>query len=184
MTSAKSSAPKAQPLKSKALKSDTLKSEVLKEAPKSQATKAKALKEAASQDFADQQARCLADLEATLKCIEGRWKLVILSRLCNGAVLRFSELERAIPDVSQKMLIQQLRDLEQDGIVARIVHQQIPPKVEYTMTEIGTALGPVFQALLDWATLRKEGRAAVRKRQVIAANRARSQRKRTGKTLR
>ena len=178
MTSAKSSALKAQPLKSKVLKSEALKSEP----PKSQATKAKALKsEATAQDFADQQARCLADLEATLKCIEGRWKLVILSRLCNGAVLRFSELERAIPDVSQKMLIQQLRDLEQDGIVARIVHQQIPPKVEYTMTEVGTALGPVFQALLDWATLRKEGHAALRKRQVIAANRARSQSKRAAK---
>lgn len=167
MTSAKSEALKAQPLKSHVLKSQAL---------KTQASKTLALK---SQVLADQHASCLADLEATLKCLEGRWKLVILSRLCNGAVLRFSELERAIPDVSQKMLIQQLRDLEQDGIVTRIVHQQIPPKVEYTMTDAGTALGPVFQALLDWATLRKEGRAAVRKRQAIAASRARSQSKRT-----
>lgn len=118
---------------------------------------------------------CLADLEATLKCIEGRWKLVILSRLCDGAVLRFSQLERAIPNVSQKMLTQQLRDLERDGIVARIVHQQIPPKVEYTMTDAGKALGPVFQALLDWAALRKQN-GVPRKRPAMAARQASSKR--------
>src|SRR6266699_2757014 len=70
-------------------------------------------------------------VEQALKILEGRWKLVILFHLFGGKLLRFSDLERAIPAVSQKMLIQQLRQMERDGIVRRIVHHQVPPKVEY-----------------------------------------------------
>lgn len=70
--------------------------------------------------------------EEALKVLEGRWKLVIIFRLFAQRVLRFSDLERAIPAVSQKMLIQQLRQLERDGIVQRTVHPQVPPRVEYT----------------------------------------------------
>ena len=69
-------------------------------------------------------------VEATLKVLEGRWKLLILFQLFGGKVLRFSDLERAIPAISQKMLIQQLRQMEADGIVRRIVHHQVRPKVE------------------------------------------------------
>jgi DNA-binding HxlR family transcriptional regulator len=92
--------------------------------------------------------------------LEGRWKLVIIYRLfgCESAaspIMRFSELERAIPNVSQKMLIQQLRCLERDGIVQRTIHPQVPPKVEYQLTEIGEALRPTLRSLLDWADLRK-----------------------------
>jgi DNA-binding HxlR family transcriptional regulator len=68
--------------------------------------------------------------------------------------MRFSELQRAIPDVSQKMLVQRLRDLERDDILRRTIHPQVPAKVEYSLTDIGKALGPVFVALLDWAALR------------------------------
>ncbi len=94
------------------------------------------------------------------KLLEGRWKLVIIHNLGGpeGAkmpIKRFSELERAIPNVSQKMLIQQLRCLERDGIVQRTIHPQVPPKVEYQLTEIGEALRPTLRALLDWADLRK-----------------------------
>ena len=64
---------------------------------------------------------------------------------------RFSDLERAIPAISQKMLIQQLRQLERDGIVARIVHAQVPPKVEYHMTKWGQSLCPALDELLTWA---------------------------------
>jgi DNA-binding HxlR family transcriptional regulator len=67
-------------------------------------------------------------VEAALKILEGRWKLVILFHLFDGKLLRFSELERAIPSISQKMLIQQLRQLENDGVVRRIVHQQVRQK--------------------------------------------------------
>lgn len=92
-----------------------------------------------------------------VKLLEGRWKLVILFHLFGGRVMRFSELERAIPAVSQKMLIQQLRQLEADGIVKRIVHQQVPPKVEYALTDWGQALCPALDALLTWAAQRPEG---------------------------
>lgn len=95
-------------------------------------------------------------VEGALKLLEGRWKLVILFHLFGGAVLRFSDLERAIPGVSQKMLIQQLRQMERDGIVRRIVHHQVPPKVEYRLTDWGQALCPALDALLSWAALRAE----------------------------
>lgn len=86
-----------------------------------------------------------------IRVLEGRWKLVILFQLFGSNVRRFSELERAIPGVSQKMLIQQLRQLEVDGVVARIVHAQVPPKVEYHLTEWGQSLCPVLDKLLNWA---------------------------------
>ena len=82
--------------------------------------------------------------------LEGRWKLVILFHLFGGKVMRFSDLERAIPGVSQKMLAQQLRALEQDGIVTRVVHPQVPPRVDYQLTEWGEALCPALDALLTW----------------------------------
>ncbi|CAH2602095.1 Helix-turn-helix transcriptional regulator [Rhodovastum atsumiense] len=94
-------------------------------------------------------------VEQALKFLEGRWKLVILFRLFGGKVLRFSELEKAIPAVSQKMLIQQLRQMEADGIVRRIVHHQVPPKVEYCLTDWGQALCPALDALLKWAEARE-----------------------------
>lgn len=93
-------------------------------------------------------------VEQALQFLEGRWKLVILFRLFGGKVLRFSELERSIPAISQKMLIQQLRQMEQDGIVRRIVHHQVPPKVEYCLTDWGQALCPALDALLGWAETR------------------------------
>jgi len=93
-------------------------------------------------------------VESALKLLEGRWKLVILFHLFGGRVLRFSELERAIPAISQKMLIQQLRQMENDGIVLRIVHHQVPPKVEYRLTDWGQALCPALDALLKWAALK------------------------------
>lgn len=95
-------------------------------------------------------------VENVLKLLEGRWKLVILFHLFGGNVMRFSDLERAIPAVSQKMLIQQLRQMETDGIVRRIVHHQVPPKVEYRLTEWGQALCPALDALLSWAAQREE----------------------------
>ncbi len=94
-------------------------------------------------------------LEQAFKFVEGRWKLLILFHLFGGKVLRFSDLERAIPAISQKMLAQQLRRLEGDGVVQRIVHNQVPPKVEYRLTEWGQALCPALDALLKWAEARE-----------------------------
>jgi DNA-binding HxlR family transcriptional regulator len=93
-------------------------------------------------------------VEQAFKFLEGRWKLVILFHLFGGKMLRFSDLERAIPAISQKMLIQQLRQFERDGIVRRIVHHQVPPKVEYGLTEWGQELCPALDALLTWAEAR------------------------------
>ncbi|QKC68870.1 MarR family transcriptional regulator [Mesorhizobium loti] len=98
-------------------------------------------------------------VENVLRILEGRWKLVILFHLFGGKVLRFSDLERAIPAISQKMLIQQLRQMESDGIVRRIVHHQVPPKVEYCLTDWGQALCPALDALLKWAALRDPAEA-------------------------
>jgi DNA-binding HxlR family transcriptional regulator len=94
-------------------------------------------------------------VEQALKILEGRWKLVILFHLFGGKVLRFSDLERAIPAISQKMLIQQLRQMEKDGVVRRTVHHQVPPKVEYSLTDWGQALCPALDALLTWAAQRE-----------------------------
>ena len=96
-----------------------------------------------------------ADVEATLRILEGRWKLLILFHLFDGKLQRFSDLERAIPAISQKMLIQQLRQLERDGVVRRIVHHQVPPKVEYGLTDWGRSLCPALDAILIWAAGRE-----------------------------
>jgi DNA-binding HxlR family transcriptional regulator len=93
-------------------------------------------------------------VEQAFKFLEGRWKLLILFHLFGGKMLRFSELERALPAISQKMLIQQLRQMEKDGIVRRVVYHQVPPKVEYGLTEWGQALCPALDALLQWAAAR------------------------------
>ncbi|AJE23715.1 winged helix-turn-helix transcriptional regulator [Azotobacter chroococcum] len=86
-----------------------------------------------------------------IRVLEGRWKLMILFQLFVSKLLRFSELERAIPGISQKMLIQQLRQLEADGVVTRIAHPEVPPRVEYLLTEWGQSLCPVLDNLLTWA---------------------------------
>ncbi len=80
---------------------------------------------------------------------------MILFHLFGGHVLRFSDLERAIPGISQKMLIQQLGQMEKDRIVRRIVHHQVAPKVEYDLTDWGQALCPALDALLTWAAQRE-----------------------------
>jgi DNA-binding HxlR family transcriptional regulator len=91
---------------------------------------------------------------------QGRWKLVILFQLFDGKLVRFSQLERAIPSISQKMLIQQLRQLESDGVVRRIVHHQVPPRVEYGLTDWGEALCPALDELLKWAASREDFKGA------------------------
>ena len=93
-------------------------------------------------------------VDEALRVLEGRWKLVILFQLFGGKILRFSDLKRSIPGISEKMLIQQVRQMESDGVVRRIVHHQVPPKVEYCLTKWGQALCPALDALLKWAALR------------------------------
>jgi DNA-binding HxlR family transcriptional regulator len=90
-------------------------------------------------------------VEEALKVLEGRWKLIILFHLFVEETLRLGELERAIPGITQKMLIQQLRGLERDGVVSRLVYPVVPPKVEYRLTPSGKDLCPALDELLYWA---------------------------------
>ena len=99
-------------------------------------------------------------VESAFRILEGRWKMIIVFHLFARGTLRFSELERAIPAVSQKMLIQQLRELERDSIVRRTVYPQVPPRVEYDLTEWGKAMCPALDALLEWAAQRPTPSAA------------------------
>jgi len=92
-----------------------------------------------------------------LRVLDGKWKIIIICQLfATKGPVRFSELERLIEGVNQKMLIQQLRQLERDGIVERTVYPQVPPKVEYALSEMGVALGPSMEALIDWAERRRQ----------------------------
>lgn len=89
-------------------------------------------------------------VEACLSVIGGRWKPVILFKLMEEGVLRFGELRRLVPDATQKTLTNQLRELEADGIVHRAVYAEVPPKVEYSLTEYGLTLRPILVAMRDW----------------------------------
>lgn len=92
-----------------------------------------------------------------LRVLEGKWKIVIIFQLFAAKQpLRFSELERRVEGVNQKMLIQQLKELEKDGIVTRTVYPQVPPRVDYALSAMGSALGPSIEALIDWAFLRRD----------------------------
>lgn len=83
--------------------------------------------------------------------LRGRWKLVILFHLFDGKVQRFSDLERLVKGISQKMLAQQLRALESDGLVIRTIYDEKPPRVEYRLTPWGQNLCPVLDTMLSWA---------------------------------
>lgn len=87
----------------------------------------------------------------TQDVIRGKWKLVILYLLTDG-VMRFSELQRALPSVRQGYLTQQLRELEQDGMINREVYKVIPPKVEYSLADMGVRFLKVMEAMREWGT--------------------------------
>lgn len=90
-------------------------------------------------------------VEAALEAIGGKWKGVILFHLQSGTK-RFNELRRLIPDVTQRMLTKQLRELESDQIIFRNIYPEVPPRVEYSLTEFGETLSPILTALQQWGT--------------------------------
>lgn len=91
----------------------------------------------------------------TLNIIGGRWKPAILFRLKNGTV-RYGELKKDIEGISERMLVAQLRELEADGLVERIVYAEVPPRVEYRMTKLGISIEPVLIAMSDWGNMHRE----------------------------
>ncbi len=88
-------------------------------------------------------------MEAALNVLSGKWKLTILNRLLPGTQ-RYSDLKKQIPAITEKMLTQQLRELEEDGIISRKVYPVVPPRVEYTFTNTGLQLADVFKSLAIW----------------------------------
>lgn len=97
--------------------------------------------------FKDIEYQC--SMELTLDLIGGKWKALILWHL-RESTLRFSELKRTLPKITQKMLTQQLRELEGSGLVNRFIYTQIPPKVEYSLTPAGKSLLPILSTLCQW----------------------------------
>jgi DNA-binding HxlR family transcriptional regulator len=93
-------------------------------------------------------------VEYTLEIIGGKWKGVLLYHLIDGKK-RFNELRRICPSITQRMLTLQLRELEQDGIVHREVFQQVPPKVEYSLTPLGRTLEPIIIQIREWGIVYK-----------------------------
>ncbi|MCH3951537.1 MAG: helix-turn-helix transcriptional regulator [Acidaminococcus sp.] len=88
-------------------------------------------------------------VEATLSRIGGKYKCIILYHL-GQSTLRFSELQRLMPQATAKMLAQQLHDLEKDGIIQRKVYPVVPPKTEYSLTDFGKTLSPIMEAMCEW----------------------------------
>jgi DNA-binding HxlR family transcriptional regulator len=95
------------------------------------------------------QAQFNCPVEATLSVIGGRWKVVILFHL-RDQTLRFAELRRKVPGISERMLTQQLRELEADGVVHRAVFAEVPPRVEYSLTDYGRTLRPITELMCAW----------------------------------
>ncbi|WP_159882358.1 winged helix-turn-helix transcriptional regulator [Paenibacillus puerhi] len=85
-----------------------------------------------------------------LDTIVGKWKPIIIHHLLQGKPLRFNELRRLLPDITQRMLTLHLRELEEDEIIQRVIYPQIPPKVEYSITEYGMSLSPVMDTIHQW----------------------------------
>lgn len=88
-------------------------------------------------------------VETTLTLISNKWKVLILRDLLIGTK-RFGELKRSVGNVSQKVLTAQLRQMEESGLLTRTVYPEVPPRVEYTLTELGYSLKPVLDAMWDW----------------------------------
>ncbi|WP_138417678.1 winged helix-turn-helix transcriptional regulator [Aquibacillus sediminis] len=101
----------------------------------------------------------LCRVEDALSILVGKWKPIILLYLLRDGTQRFSELKRNVPGITQKMLTKHLRELEEEDIIERVVYPQVPPKVEYSITEYGRSLQPILEAMHEWGkqhTLHKQ----------------------------
>ena len=97
-------------------------------------------------------------VETTLMLISDRWKVLIIRDLLDGTK-RFGELKKSVGNISQKVLTSNLRSMEEDGLLTRKVFPEVPPRVEYTLTETGYSLKPILDSMIDWGTAYKEKNA-------------------------
>jgi DNA-binding HxlR family transcriptional regulator len=107
-------------------------------------------------------------IEAALDVIGGKWKGMVLYRLMDGTA-RFNELRRLMPKATQRMLTLQLRELERDGVIRRTVYAEVPPRVEYNLTELGSRLRPVLEAMSEWGVRYRDGAQRRQKRASLVA---------------
>lgn len=98
--------------------------------------------------------RCFFEL--TLQVIGGKWKPIILFQLALEGVLRFGELRKSMPDITERMLTRQLRELEKDGLIKREIYREVPPKVEYSLNPLGVSLIPILRQMREWGVIYEE----------------------------
>lgn len=101
----------------------------------------------------DDHGKLKCSIDFALTKIGGKWKLIILWHLTFEGVHRYNELKRVLPGITHKMLSQQLKELEQDGLIHREQYNEVPPKVEYSITEKGLTLRPLLEAMHSWGSL-------------------------------
>ena len=87
---------------------------------------------------------------ATMQVLGGKWKAILINAIYLTSPARFGELKRSVKGITQSMLTQQLRELEDDGLISRKIYAEIPPRVEYTLTEFGLTLSPIMQSMATW----------------------------------
>jgi len=87
---------------------------------------------------------------ATMQVLGGKWKAILINAIYHTSPARFGELKRSVTGITQSMLTQQLRELEDDGLISRKIYAEIPPRVEYTLTEFGLTLSPIMQSMAQW----------------------------------
>ena len=96
--------------------------------------------------------------ELTLQLIGGKWKLLVIYFLSLQKVIRFGQLRRTLPEISERMLVRQLRELEDDGLVTRKVYGTVPPRVDYALTPLGASLVPIMESLKAWGNMYETSR--------------------------
>lgn len=89
-------------------------------------------------------------MDVTINILSGKWKISILWHLVTKGIVRFNELQRLLPDITQRILSMQLRELEKDGMIYRKVYPEVPPKVEYGLTEVGESIKPILSSMCEW----------------------------------
>ena len=101
---------------------------------------------------------------ATMQVLGGKWKAILINAIYLTSPARFGELKRSVKGITQSMLTQQLRELEDDGLISRKIYAEIPPRVEYTLTEFGLTLSPIMQSMAKWGAefrmKKQKGRSA------------------------